>query len=766
MSNEFKIETYGECETFEGIAVVESRDKAFDLVQAKANAASTNWTNNHQKYLTQHNITESIRMAFHYCHNALIQFNSSTGRSRIAETTERHLLLNYISDKLGYISTLTELFWDEFSHNKDRLSYKFGSRVFPTGEEKWSENFEDTAKTPKPDVVEPEEAPLKSKQEQRTEINALKKATMERIFKQYDINDVQMRNFMDRSYVDEDNNGTFKPLDPSQYYDLVNMSDVEHMFKICYECHLYSIMLLLWGHLVSSKSFAHIVLGNEYILGIMFNPNAYSHEVLQAGKVRTICQNLFMDDKYREIVYHYLFYGIYILCREEYQIKTKATDQLRYNMDMRCLSKIPPYNGPLASNPFIPVTLSDKYLYSLGTENKNRVIRPLRTNNNGRGIYSVDSFKKRFEIFTDEIFKGLDYDKLYFTGSLIAACAIKNPLERKFGIDLSIEQDSIYESRDVGTYWYGIKRNLMNYFDEYYPSKNIMRMDNMPADVVAEIESNMTDIDVIVDAIEDDHYDRVCARVYETIKSNLIRRFGSVSSADVCFVRVETGQSYKYHIYGKLLIRTIELFRVYDLRPVGCISRFHFAAVRAYFDGNTVWGLPSFVCCANTGLCADYKWFSNSKKPQTLICKYFVRGFYCLLNNDEQKSLCQFMADNPAWSALDESPMLASDETDSTVRDTSVSLMSPIFNPRVNNIGTYYELNEKYGDRLKPAPSLKYIQDMVKYDERVHTPQTVTNEYGIDLGFRYSAGHIKSVNMWHMMPYLKDLNRSKNYSAQ
>lgn len=766
MSDDFRVETYSENDFDNSLLINESRDKAFEIRQERALDEQKSWTNNTRKYLSKRDTNEQVKSVFADIIQCLEEFSlTNTGKQNLTEISERNKVQAYVTERLGLIRVVSEMFWDEFSKSKDRLSYKFGSRVFPTGDTKWAEAFNDSSRTDKPEVAN-ETGVIKTKEQIRLEVDAMRKATRDLISKQYDINDAGMRNFMDRSFVDEDNNGTFQPLAPAQYYDLLSQSKMEYLFKCLYNNHLYGNMLELWCLAVSCKSFIHHVLKSEYILDLMFNPGLYTHETLDKGKVKLVVQNPFLDEKYREIVYHYLFYGIYILSREECSVKTKATDDMRYSMSISCLAKIPPYEGPLNSNPFMSVTLNDQFLYGLGTPKKNMVIRPLKASMSSRGIYSLDSFKARFNVFTNGIFEGLDFDRLYFTGSLISACAIRNPLEKKFNIDFNKSDDNLFGAGKASVYWNNVKSNLTNYFDEYYPSKNVVKTESISSDQIPDLESLLTDIDCIIDALEDSEFDSVCLRLFSTVKQNIKAKLGREPSRDeVNLIKISTGESYKYQINGRALIRTVELFRIYELRPLGCVSRFHFAPVRGYYNGTDVKVLPSFWCTANTGICQDYKWFSNSKKPQTLICKYNVRGFYMLLNQQEQKSLRKFMFDNPEWSQLDEYSYNPNDDDDSIDpgenREKAVSIMNPIFNPRVSGIGSFYKLREQFGDLLTPAPNCKYIQDTNITNQL--EPFESDNKYGIQLKYRFGAGHIKPICLWHVSPYVRDLNRSKKY---
>jgi hypothetical protein len=752
--SDFQIETF-ESETFVSSSTDQngSRDKAYAFKQSAATDKS-NWSNDSQKYLAQRNYVESIRNAFTLIRDALESFKNNGGST---EAAERFNIQYYIERQLGFIGSCTEQFWDEFSHFKDRLSYKFGSRHFPTNDGRWAESFNDDNKTTAAITSEP--GVVKSAEQRRKEIAELQRATMERISKQYDINDVHLRNFMDRNYVDGDSSGSYSPLETNQYYDLIGLTDMEYLFKMAYEAKLYGVMLLLWCNFVAAKQFVHLILGSEYIVNLMFNPTIYSYEILKDNKLKTVTQNPFMDEKYREVINHYMFYGIYVLCREEYYVKTKATEDMRYLLDIRVVSKLMVHDGPLMSNPYMPVTLSEKYLYGTETPVENRVIRPIRAPAKARGLYGLESFKSRFTVFTDGTLEGLAFDKMYFTGSLIAACCIRNPLEKRFGIEYNGDENK------ASVYWIANQRALVDYFNEYYPGKGVLNLTGLTNVQIAELEENLTDIDCIIDALEDSEFDRLCIRTYECIKANLLKKHNkrTIGREDLNITKIETNQSYKYYIDGKLLNRSFELFRIYDLRPAGCVSRFHFAPVRGYYNGTTVYVLPSMLCAAQTGICTDYKWFSDSKKPQTLICKYYTRGFHILLNSEEQAEMRKFMADNPAWSMLDELPKPVGSDDDGEDdpgknRDVTISIMNPIFNPRVSRVGTFNKL-----DHLVIAPTLKYVQDADV--SNLIKPKQSESHFGLDMSFRYGAGHVKPVNLWYATPYARDLARSKKYAA-
>lgn len=729
MADEFNIDTYTE-ETFKATeSVAESRDKAFTLKQSKATMHKT------EKYLSTRSVGESLRESFHLIKCALEQYVAA-GTDAV---NDRMQLEHYCKAQLGLLENMNEKFWGEFARYKDKISYKFAARMFPTENESWKVGF--TGQTHKNTRVDDEITDTKA-----TDAEARKKASEHRndilakISDQYDAGRVGGRHFMDRGGSGGESD-IFEPLEKSAYYSMASQSEIEHIFSMCAKGKFYSLMLRLWCLLVSSRGFVHHIIGSELITNLMFNPHLYKHETLVEGKVKVVVQNPFLDEKYKEIIDHYMFYGIYLLSKEEAVLGTKCEDDARHLLDIRAVSKLPQFVGNLESSPYVPVTLSNKYLYG-GADASETVIRHISARPEDRGLYGLEAFKSRFAIFTNGMLEGLDFDHLYFTGSLISACLIRSPFEKGFGVGC--------DSWSVGD-WTAMAGNLGRYFDEYYPSKDVINTTGMSNSDVAELETYLTDIDCIIDVNGDEEFDTASLRVYDCVKRNLLTKHTEAAVAKgLNIVKIETPQSYKYQINGKLVVRTFELFRIFDIRPSGCVARFHFSIVRGYYNGATVRVHPSLLCSANTGMCLDYKWMSDSKKPQTLVCKYYIRGFYVLLNDEEQKTIRKFVSDEKKWQMLNECDQFIT------------NAMNPIFNPRVHGVGIWYDLREKYEDRLVASKPMKYIAPMNGFEKLV-TEGAKVSTFGFDLGVRFPAGHIKPINMWHCMPYESDLNNSRKY---
>ena len=91
----------------------------------------------------------------------------------------------------------------------------------------------------------------------------------------------------------------------------------------------------------------------------------------------------------------------------------------------------------------------------------------------------------------------------------------------------------------------------------------------------------------------------------------------------------------RFKIKSPKMRRTIELFRSRDYDFFSTVGRFHLPCVRAYYNGDNVYLLPSCISAMMTGLNIDYKYFVGSRDPVDIINKYMMRGFGTLLNNVE-----------------------------------------------------------------------------------------------------------------------------------
>jgi len=568
--------------------------------------------------------------------------------------------------------------------------------------------------------------------------------TEEIIRKKYDLGRPgTLQATLDQTYLDEGvtvtDNGVryYHVLPLEKYSSTLNLSTIINIFTVCDQRKSYAIMLSLFCRLCVSREFCHLVL-NERIFKIMFGS-----------------ENSPFND-YLEIIHNSMFYGFYLMYKEECTIKSMANATNRCVFDLETVQYFPVFDGALSENPYIPLTLSTKYLNAEQIPTNEYLFKPLRVTNSKRGVYTLHSTQERFDIFTDGIFRGISWDKLSMTGSLLPACVIRNPLEELFDINLPMTTD-LSDPDTARQYWKDNRTKVQNYFDEYYPSKNVLNPKYITNDndLYESFDNElMSDIDIIVDLGDDADFDRKVLEVFEIVKANAIRNHAEnptmYPSDAVKMLKITTPQSYKYYIVGPALHKNIELFRIF-VHPLGCVSRFHFPCVRGIYSGNSVKLFPSMISAAFTGILLEYKWMSSAKNTKDLVCKYFTRGFTLLLNALEHESMRQHITEfNEQWGYI----MAAGDNT------RSIAIINPVFKPRQNRAGIYSKISQY---QLKSPPTYKYTIPMADFDN-YWISNSKTSTYGFPLDFRFPAGHIRAPDMWKLGPYIAHIQQSAKHN--
>jgi hypothetical protein len=634
------------------------------------------------------------------------------------------ILENKLSGYIHTLSTYTEIFWEELSWNKDIYSYRFTKRNFPS----YNDEENKIVVTQKAEIFKPRVLTRKEK--------------LQEIKTKYDLRDT-IRHTLNVDYVDENvpaGAGFYKNLDSSRYYELVSQSVVTKIFRLLHSIQAYDIMLHMFCILVGTRELYHYIL-NEDIMELFFNPENY------AG------QSPFLDTDYLELIHHFLFYGIYLMYREECILKSYALPKHRFILSASVVQWFPPYNGAIYTNPYLPISLSHMYVHSTNVPDNEYFLKPLRVLGQNRGIYNTEEFRERFNIFTNDIFDSICMDKLWFGGSAIAACITRNPLEILFGLNGCAEK----KKEAIHVHWQNQRARLNDYFDEYYPSKNVLRHDvwsQMNTSETAEIESKLSDIDIMIDVLDDNDFDKYTDRILQTVRKNLMiqQRLSQLSEGQLNLMKIETKKSYKYFISGTLLGRNLEIFRLYGSHPVGGVSRFHFPAVRGVYNGENVFLFPSLISYAYTGIFTDYKWMSSAHDAKDLILKYFTRGGVTILNETESKLMADHIKSNPdMWGII--SRYIGSGR--------SVSLTNPMFRPRQHLHSIYSNLRE-VTEGLH-STHYEWIDEgmdfMTKWSEEERK-----SRFGFDLSLRFPSGHIKPLMLWKIGPYVKALNRSNKYN--
>ena len=114
----------------------------------------------------------------------------------------------------------------------------------------------------------------------------------------------------------------YKVLEKNKYDEYVRQDVINRIFELAKIKKLYSIMLGLFCSLSCSREFCHYMY-DEFILNIMFNPDLYSLEKHNSNFTTIESNNPFLDSNYLEIIHHAMFYGFYLMYKEECIIKIR-----------------------------------------------------------------------------------------------------------------------------------------------------------------------------------------------------------------------------------------------------------------------------------------------------------------------------------------------------------------------------------------------------------------------------------------------------------
>jgi hypothetical protein len=660
---------------------------------------------------------------------------------KLSKDIHRVSLENKIKHQIDNISVYTEAFWERLSWNKDIFSTRFATRLFPTYNDEGNKVV--LKKTiEKPSIFR----------------NTPRSETIKQIQSKYDLRDTISKT-LNAVYTDEGETKNssdisyYKVLEHHKYYETISQTVVTRIFQLLLEIKCYGMMLNLFCMLLSTREYCHFAF-DKTVIELIFCDEFYPSGV-----------NPFKDPEYLEIINYFLFYGMYLLYKEECIVKAYSSPKHRFALSLDVVQWLPSYDGSIDSNPYLPISLSGSYLHCKKVPDTEYLIKPMRVSGTDRGVYNTHEFKCRFDIFTDGIFTGVNTDKIWFGGSAIAACVTRNPLERVFCIEgyhkrnivTKYPGDEGYDSyaeelENIKSHWGSYESRLRDYFDEYYPSKDVIKKENIDDSKVLELEENLSDIDIMVDVVDDDDFDRYCNNILNIIKKNLSIRLDkeSFTESEASIFRVNTNKSYKYFISGTLLKRSIEFFRLFGAHPFGGVSRFHFPAVRGVYDGRKVLLFPSYVSYAYTGLFLDYKWMSSANDTKDLILKYYTRGGTPILNETEHQHIAKHIEDN------DDQWGIVAKYSDST---RYISVSNPTFRPRLYGFGFY----QKIKDIVDETCVHGWYKDDPKFEAKWENEET-KSRFGHDLSLRVPSGRIRPLLLWKVFPYIYSLDKSKKYT--
>jgi hypothetical protein len=195
-------------------------------------------------------------------------------------------------------------------------------------------------------------------------------------------------------------------------------------------------------------------------------------------------------------------------------------------------------------------------------------------------------------------------------------------------------------------------------------------------------------------------------------------------------------------------LRTIELFRAKSTEFFGVVARFHLPCVRAYYQGNNVYILPSCITAMMTGINIDYKYFAGVRDPIDIINKYRMRGFGVILTDHEKKHMAYYNNNIKTFGGMFHVP--SNDKTAIQKMFGAKELDDQIYRPLCHIDGLPQDTYNNYPTRyIKNMSDLKkYYADKYKYNAEI---------FGFDL-FKFTSirrnGFVAQYQPWVSKAYL------------
>lgn len=210
-------------------------------------------------------------------------------------------------------------------------------------------------------------------------------------------------NFVDPSTVIRNSKSNKKRTFYSSHVDKISREYISELFDNTQDEKLKYDMI---NNMLVSKEHCHLVINNKELL----------------NKAKPIF------DKYQHVFKYTIGYAWLTLYLEECLARSRAVKDSRFVFDIHTASNLPvfPYvYSDLKQNPYITVLIDNIELPEHNTFGLS-----YRDNYDGYGVTNLETFKKRFNIFTTgnpeiDALAGLDWTKFAVSGSLITACLQK-----------------------------------------------------------------------------------------------------------------------------------------------------------------------------------------------------------------------------------------------------------------------------------------------------------------------------------------------------
>ena len=144
------------------------------------------------------------------------------------------------------------------------------------------------------------------------------------------------------------------------------------------------------------------------------------------------------------------------------------------------------------------------------------------------------------------------------------------------------------------------------------------------------------------------------------------------------------------------MFKQIELFRTKNTNFFSVVAKFHLPCVRAYYQYDNLYMLPSCVTSMMTSLNIDYNYFCGKFNPITILAKYISRGYGIILNSQEIEYLKN-----------DNSPSIKVNNSDIICKPVTLCGSKEAIHP------FYVGIEKDINDSLKPN-YIKSYEELIK----------------------------------------------------
>ena len=204
------------------------------------------------------------------------------------------------------------------------------------------------------------------------------------------------------------------------------------------------------------------------------------------------------------------------------------------------------------------------------------------------------------------------------------------------------------------------------------------------------------------------------------------------------YLTLRIAESLKFKLKSPFLEHPIEVFKITYPDYWSCVSRFHLPCVRGYFNGESVYLLPSCISALMTYVNIDYKYFAGMKDEIDIINKYRTRGFGIMLNKKEKSNVIKYNSKISKWKS-----MFSINQRDPKLFFGPKTLNSDIYKP-----GVFFNGMPKDIYKVVDREYIITTNDLIHYYQ---TKYPLLKNYGIDfLKFKTisESGDVNPIQKW------------------